>query len=173
LRILLLASLTVFAGVAPASAQARVESVLQPGVRVRYLVPRAPRPFTGLVQQVDTLEIVVRPDGHDQSISLGLDSLRSLAVFGGVRSSEDGARDGAVAGFQIGALLGAVVTAAVWLSPADERCTDCWVSSTAAAAVASALGTLVLGLLGGLLGAVSPGEMWHDIPLRVHRRPSS
>lgn len=157
----------------PAHGQARIESVLRPGVRVRYLVPQASRPFTGLVEHVDTVGIVVRPDGYDMPIRLGLDSLRSLAVFGGLRSQEDGAARGAIAGFQIGLLLGVVATTAVWLSPADERCRDCWVSATAAMAAVSVVGTLGLGLLGGLLGAASPGEVWHDIPLRERRRGRS
>lgn len=154
-----------------AHAQGRVESVLKPGTRVRYLVPHASRPFTGLVEQVDTASILVRPDGYQGSISLGLDSLRSLAVSGGLRSVEDGTARGAVGGFKLGLILGVVATTVAWLSPADERCNDCWVSATVVAAAGSVLGTLALGLLGGLLGATSPGEVWHDIPLkRDHRR---
>jgi hypothetical protein len=153
-----------------AQGQERIESVLQPGVRVRYSFLRVPTSFTGVISRADATGILVRPDGYDGLIHLGLDSLRALAVYGGVRSAGDGAARGTVAGFRIGAVIGLVATAAVWLSSADERCQDCWISSTAAVAVLSALGTLGSALLGGLLGAVSPGDVWHEIPLR-HRRP--
>lgn len=152
-----------------AQGQARIESVLQPGARVRYLVPHAPRSFTGVVERVETASILVRPDGLDVSIHLGMDSLRSLAVYGGVRSAGDGAGRGFVAGLTIGAVIGSVATTAVWLSSADERCQDCWVSSTGAVAVLSVLGSLGLGLLGGVLGGAAPGELWHDVPLRKSR----
>jgi hypothetical protein len=159
-------SFAILGGVIPAHAQARPESLLRPGVRVRYLVPHASQPFTGLLEQADAATIVVRPDGLETSLRLGLDSLQSLAVFSGLRSAADGTGRGARAGFLIGLAAGAVVTTAVWLSPADERCSDCWGSPTAVAAVATVLGSLALGLVGGLLGAAAPGEIWHDVPLR-------
>jgi hypothetical protein len=164
-RFLLSVSVLV-ADVLPAHGQARVESLLQQGARVRYLLPHTSSSFTGVVEQTDSVGMVVRPDGLDASIRLGLDSLRALAVFGGRRSTANGAARGTGAGFLIGLGLGALITTGVWLSPADERCQDCWVSATAASAVVSLLGALVLGVFGGLLGSAAPGEIWHDIPLR-------
>jgi len=168
MRSLVLVSIAVLAGAAgmPAQGQGRIERVLRPGVRVRYLVPEASRPFTGVVEQVDTVGMLVRPDGYHLSIRLGLDSLRSLAVFSGLRSKAAGAGRGAVAGFQLGFVLGVAVTTAVWLSPADER----WVPFTAAR---SMVGILGFGLLGGLQGAASPGEVWHDVPLPERPRRGS
>ena len=165
----------VFGGIASlaslAPAQQRPEPLLRPGVRVRYELPRASRAFNGMIEEVDTLRIVVRPEGSDLRIQLGLDSLRSLAVFQGTRSSTDGAGRGAWAGLQIGLLVGTVATTAVWLSSADERCGECFISATAATAVLSVLGTLGLALLGGALGASAPGELWTEVPLRASGRP--
>jgi hypothetical protein len=162
----------ILSAVVPASlvhAQARIQNVLQTGSRVRYEIPRASRPFTGIVEQLDSAGFSVRPDGLQMPIHLGLDSLRSLAVFDSVRSVTDGAARGALAGLRLGLILGAVITTAVWLSPADERCDACFISATVAAAQLSIVGTLGFGLLGGLIGAASPGEIWHDIPLRSLR----
>jgi len=144
--------------------------VLRIGSRVRYHVPDGSRPFTGLVQEVDTAGFVVRPDGTDLLVRLGLDTLRSLAVFQGVRSSADGARRGAVTGLMVGLLVGAAATTLVWLSSADERCNDCWVSATGVTMVLSAFGTFGLTLLGGVFGASAPGEIWNDIPVGAARR---
>ena len=152
----------------PAYGQARAESVLHAGSRVRYAIPRAPRRFTGIVERVDTSGFLVRPDNYDGSIHLGFDSLAALSVLVGVRSSQQGAARGAVAGLTAGALIGTLATAAVWLSDADERCQDCWVSATGLAVGLSVVGTLGLGLIGGILGAASPGDVWHDILLRRH-----
>jgi hypothetical protein len=165
LSLVALAGLPLLAG-----GQARSESLIRPGARVRYHVPHGQRPFTGLVEQVETAGFTVRPDGTELLVRLGLDTLRSLAVFEGVRSSADGARRGASAGLQIGLLTGAVATSLVWLSSADERCNDCWVSPTASTAVLGVIGTLGLTLLGGALGASAPGEIWHSIPVGAARR---
>lgn len=154
-----------------APAQRRAEALLKPGVRVRYELPRASHAFSGRVEEVDTLRIVVRPEGTDLRIQLGLDSLRSLAVLEGIRSGADGAWRGMKAGFQIGILVGAVATTAVWLSPADERCDDCYFSVTAATGVISVLGTLGLSLLGAALGASAPGEVWTPVPIHTAGRP--
>ena len=167
--VLVLIGMAGFSSLAPA--QRRAEALLKPGVRVRYELPRASHAFRGMVEEVDTLRIVVRPEGTDLRIQLGLDSLRSLAVFEGIRSGADGAWRGMKAGFQIGILVGAVVTTAVWLSPADERCDDCYFSVTAAAGVISVLGTLGLSLLGAALGASAPGEMWTAVPIHTAGRP--
>ena len=158
--------LTVVVPAASMEAQARLQNVLQSCSRVRYEIPRASRPFTGMVEAADSIGLTVRLDGLPTSIHLGLDSLRSLARSGGMRSPGDGAAKGAGAGLRIGLVLGALITTAVWLSPADERYDDCFISATAAMAQLSVLGTLGLGLVGGLIGAASPGEIWHDIPLR-------
>src|SRR5688572_32419030 len=55
-----------FASLAPA--QRRPEPLLKPGVRVRYELPRASHLFNGMIEEVDTLRIVVRPDGSDLRI---------------------------------------------------------------------------------------------------------
>lgn len=155
-----------------ADAQARTEPVLRPGARVRYVVPHTKRPFSGLVEQVDTLGMLVRADGGDLRIRLGFDSLTSIAVYGGTRSSVEGARRGATTGLLIGLALGTVATTAVWLSSADEQCDDCFISATAATAGVSAIGTLGLTLLGSALGASAPGDLWTELPLRAFRRRS-
>jgi hypothetical protein len=150
-----------------AAAQARPESLLQPGQRVRYGIPRASSDFTGVVAHVDTLGFSVRPEGTDLLVRLGFDSLQSLAVFDGLRSPAEGARRGAGSGLRLGLMVGAVLTTAVWLSSADERCDACFFPPTIAMAQLSVLGTLVLSLLGGALGASAPGERWTEIPLRT------
>ena len=160
-------TLLLWVAITPFSVQAqgRIENVLQPGARVRYKIPRASRPFTGIVERIDSAGLLVRPDGITTSIHLGADSLRSLALSAGVRSPSDGAVRGAWAGLRIGFVLGVLITTAVWLSPADERCDDCFIGATVAVAQVSMVGAFGLGLLGGLIGAASPGEMWLDIPI--------
>jgi hypothetical protein len=154
----------------PASAQARPESLLRPGQRVRYGVPGALEAFKGVVDKADTLGFSVRPDGTDLLVRLGFDSLQSLAVFEGLRSPADGALRGAGSGLRLGLMLGTAVTAAVWLSSADERCDACFFPPSIAVAQLSVLGTLVLTLLGGALGASAPGERWTEIPLGTDPR---
>src|SRR5687767_9478091 len=154
----------------PAEGQAPPESLLRVGARVRYRVPDGSRPYTGLVQQVDTGGFAVRPDDTELLVRLGLDTLRSLAVFQRVRSHADGARRGAATGLTFGLLAGAAATTLVWLSSADERCSDCWVSATGVTVVLSAFGTVGLTLLGGVFGASAPGEIWNDIPVGAARR---
>jgi hypothetical protein len=100
-------SFAILVGVIPAHAQARPESLLRPGVRVRYVIPHASEAFTGLLEQTNAASIVVRPDGLETSLRLGLDSLQSLEVFGGLRSAADGTGRGARAGFLIGLAAGA------------------------------------------------------------------
>jgi hypothetical protein len=153
----------------PAKGQARPESLLRIGARVRYHVPDGSRHFTGRVQQVDTAGFAVRPDGTELLVRLGLDTLRSLAVFQRVRSRADGARRGATTGLTVGLLTGAAATTLVWLSSADERC-DCLVSATGVTVLLSAFGTVGLTLLGGVFGASAPGEIWNDIPVGAARR---
>src|SRR5688572_16403972 len=85
-------------------------------------------------------------------------------------ASADGARRGAVTGLMVGLLVGAAATTLVWLSSADERCNDCWVSATGVTMVLSAFGTFGLTLLGGVFGASAPGEIWNDIPVGAARR---
>ena len=155
------------------SAQQRPEPLLRPGIRVRYSVPRSSHSFRGVVEEVDTLRMIVRAEQSDLRIQLGLDSLRSLAVFGGVRSTRDGAWRGARAGLALGLVLGAVATTAVWLSHADENCDDCFISATGATVGLSVVGTVGFFLAGTALGASAPGELWTEVPLPIvgRRRP--
>ena len=171
MRMNLMLVISGLAGLASlASGQQRPEPVLKPGARIRYELPRSSHRFRGVIETIDTVRIVVRPEGSDLHIQLGLDSLRSLSILEGVRSSADGARRGAWAGLQIGVLVGTVATTAVWLSSADERCDDCFISATAATIGLSVTGTLGLSLLGAALGASAPGEVWTEIPLPRSRR---
>lgn len=149
-------------------AQARVESVLQPGARVRYILPEAPSPFTGVIGRVDAAGILVHPDRYDGSIHLGFDSLQSLAVAHS-RSAVAGAARGALTGIKIGAVLGIGLTTLVWLSTSGDCCQDSWISATQFVAVLSTMGTLGLGAIGGVLGAVSPGVVWREVSLPERR----
>jgi hypothetical protein len=149
-------------------AQARVESVLRPGARVRYLLPQAPSPFTGVINRVDAAGILVHPDSYDGSIHLGFDSLQSLAVARS-RSAVAGAARGAFTGIKIGALLGIGLTTLAWLSTSGDCCQDSWLSVTQFVGVLSTMGTLGLGAIGGVWGAVLPGVVWHEVPLPERR----
>jgi hypothetical protein len=149
--------------------QAHVKSALQPGARVRYLLPQAPSSFTGVIDRADTAGILVSPDNFDGLIHLGFDSLQSLAVAGS-RSIGSGAVRGVVGGLKVGALFGIGLTTLAWLTTSGDCCQDSRISTTAFVGVLSTLGTIGLGVIGGVLGAASPGVVWHEIPLRERRQ---
>lgn len=172
LRVFVYASVLVGLGV-NAEAQLRSESVLKRGDRIRYVLPGGEQPFTGRIEVVEMDGLLVRPDGMVQSVPLGFDSLRAIAVSSGGRSSGDGALSGALAGLRLGALIGAIATTAVWLSPADERCDGCVFPPTVGAGVLSVVGTAFFTVLGAVLGASAPGEQWTEIPRSAWRRRGS
>ena len=58
-------------------AQQRPEPLLRPGIRVRYSVPRSSHSFRGIIEEVDTLRMIVKAEQGDLRVHLGLDSLRS------------------------------------------------------------------------------------------------
>jgi hypothetical protein len=151
-------------------AQQRVEQLLRPGSRVEYVLPQSSTPFRGTLQQVDSGTLVVRPDGIDMLLPLGLDTLRSLKVASGRRNRAHAALRGAGRGFRTGAVIGLVVTGLVVLMEGDS-CDGCTLSGGVTAAMLSVVGTIGLGVVGGVAGAISPGENWHDVPLPARGSP--
>ena len=76
---------------------------------------------------------------------------------------------GAGRGFRTGAVIGLVVTGLVLLFEGDS-CDGCVFTAGMAAGVLSVMGTLGLTVVGGVAGAVSPGEIWHDVNIQGLRR---
>jgi hypothetical protein len=150
-----------------AQSQQRVEQLLRPGSRVEYVLLESPTPFRGTLQEVDTGTVVVRPDGIGMLLPLGLDTLRSLKVSSGRRNRARAALGGAGRGLRTGAAIGLVATSLALLFDGDS-CDGC-MSAGMVTAVLSVMGTIGLTVAGGVVGAISPGESWHDVPLPARR----
>jgi hypothetical protein len=102
-------------------------------------------------------------------LPLGLDTLKSLKVSSGRRNRALAALGGAGRGFRTGAVIGLVVTGLVLLFEGDG-CDGCVFTAGTAAGVLTVMGTIGLTVVGGVAGAVSPGEIWHDVNIRGARR---
>jgi hypothetical protein len=125
--------------------QPSVEQLLRPGSRVEYVLRESSIAFRGTLQQVDTGSILVLSDGIDAPIQLGLDTLGALKVSPGRYSRLHGALHGLAKGLSVG-----IVIAFVPLGPVPA---------------------LAVTTVGIVMGAVSPGEIWHDVPLPGRRPP--
>lgn len=161
--IVTLAVLANMLGAATAGAQDRLVPDVVIGTRIRFVrdVERTQR--EGTVVGRTGSEVLVRDARDNDTISVALNSLRELSI-GVPRSVGAGAARGGAIGLGVGAGLTVAATTLVWLSDADERCNDCFISATAGTVILGALGTVALALGGTLIGASAPGWTWTPAP---------
>lgn len=144
------------------TAQERLQPGIVAGSRVRFVRDVERRRREGVVMSRDDSTLLVRQTPGDTTVRAVLDSLRELTV-GTPRSVAAGAAHGALVGFAVGAVLTAVVTTGVWLSNADERCNDCWLSATGTSLVVGTLASGVLTIGGAMIGASARGFTWRQV----------
>lgn len=161
-QILVSAALGLAIASASAAAQDRLVPEIVTGTRVQFVrdVERVRR--EGVVISRTDSTILVRDATSEDTFGAVLDSLRSLSI-GVPRTAGAGAARGGAIGLGVGAALTAAATTLVWLSDADERCYDCWISATAGTVILGGLGTVALALGGALLGAGAPGWTWEPV----------
>lgn len=145
-----------------------VSAMPEPGTRVRFTarVPERERwigPFVSVAHDTVTVR-----DGERNGALVGVPTLHVVRFEISRGNGRNGLR-GAGAGFAIGALLGAAVGSVGYSG------NDYLVSSAGGSAL---VGAVVLGTIGAAVGAVigarSPSEHWHALPLedlRATARP--
>jgi hypothetical protein len=135
-------------------------AILGIGSKVRVKVHKEPA-AEGLVVATDPETLTLSlPSGATREIAWS--KVKTMQVSGGRRSAGNGFLRGAGAGLASGALVG-VMTG--FVAGDDAACSECWFrlsageKATAGAVLLGGAGTIV----GGVFGAVAPGERWQTV----------
>jgi hypothetical protein len=153
-------------GARPVAAQASApESPVQPGAWVRVTPWDAAGRVTGRVLEADSAFVSLRPRPGAPPLQFRYADLRRLEQEAGRASRAAGALRGAGRGALVGLAGGVLLTAATFLSGADEGCGDCFVAPTGVAAAAGVLLTGAGVVVGGVVGAARPRQTWRPVHL--------
>ena len=153
---------TAVAVARPAAGQA---APVRPGDWVRVTPWGADAPVTGRVLEADSAFVSLRPTRDAAPRQFRYADLRRLEQEAGRASRAAGALRGAGRGALVGLAGGVLLTAATFLSGADEGCGDCFVAPTGVAAAAGVLLTGAGVVVGGVVGAARPRQTWRPVHL--------
>lgn len=162
LPLALVAAVALGAAGAPLAAQARAAAPFAEGDRVRLDLGRRKETFEVVGLAADTL--VVRREGFAEPRRIPLAAIERAERSEGRRSAGQGFLRGAGWGLAGGAVLGAV---AGYAGGDDDPSPASWVTFSAESK--AAMGAIVFGgiggIVGGVFGAARPGERWTRVEL--------
>ena len=144
-----------------------VDSLARVRVTQRATETHSPERFTGALVAAGRDSLVIGPDRMAGTLVLPVSAVERLEVSRGRRGVGRSALRGAKYGFLGGLAVSALFFVAVAVDDGD--CGDCFISAEAAAAIGSVMVTSTATLVGGVVGALSPGERWVrvTVPVRI------
>ena len=163
-RVTALALSFCFLGCTPLAAQ-RIDSLAVGAiVRVKLALPLLDMVRGKFLGRDSTGLLTVESSADRVLVTIGLREIRSLEVQGDTRTAGQAFGRGALWGVVAGVGIAAVLIIPTAVHESSHPCYDCWLSSTAGAALLSVPIVVVSPLIGGLIG-LSSRERWTRVPL--------
>ena len=152
-------------GCTPLAAQ-RIDSLAVGAlVRVKLALPLSDVVRGKFLGRDSTGLLIVESSADRVPVTIALCEIRSLEVQGDARTAGQAFGRGAVWGVVAGVGIAAVLIIPTAVHESRHPCYECWLSSTAGAALLSVPLVVLSPLVGGLIG-LSSRDRWVDVPIR-------